>query len=209
VADSGGRDLFISYAGVNRPWVGVDRGAAGGRRVLDGAAGPWDLQGARAQLERALAISEAVLPRHRYVAIWRNNLASVLHQLGDLEGARVQYERALEIAEAALGPDHQTVATIRGNLGSVLAAVKGRRLERTRDGTSRNIGERWLNVNVLSLAPAWAAPPAAPARRPRSKLFLHFPDALSAPWVAPPSLGSAHAPHVGRSRVVGYLQPAS
>jgi tetratricopeptide (TPR) repeat protein len=38
----------------------------------------------------------------------------------DLEGARFQFEQALEISEAALGPDHETVATWRNNLGNVL-----------------------------------------------------------------------------------------
>jgi hypothetical protein len=42
-----------------------------------------------------------------------------------------QYERALAIGEAALGPDHPTVATIRGNLGSVLGPYRRRRPERT------------------------------------------------------------------------------
>ena len=66
-----------------------------------------DLPGAREQLERALAISEAALgPDHPDVGIRRNNLGSVLQALGDLPGAREQYERALAISEAALGPDH-------------------------------------------------------------------------------------------------------
>jgi hypothetical protein len=58
------------------------------------------------------------------VARWRSNLGGVLQALGDLEGARAQLERALAIWEAVLGPDHPTVATIRGNLGSVLSALQ-------------------------------------------------------------------------------------
>jgi hypothetical protein len=54
-----------------------------------------------------------------------------------------QYERALAIGEAALGPDHPTVATIRGNLGSVLGPYRRRRPERTRVRPSRDIAELW------------------------------------------------------------------
>jgi Flp pilus assembly protein TadD len=72
-----------------------------------------------------VAIGEAGLePDHPHVAVWRNDLGSVLQALGDLEGARAQYERALAIGEAALDPDHPTVATIRGNLDGVLGALQ-------------------------------------------------------------------------------------
>jgi tetratricopeptide (TPR) repeat protein len=54
------------------------------------------------------------------VAIWRNNLGSVLRDLGDLEGARVQYERALAISEATLGSNHPDMATQCANLGAAL-----------------------------------------------------------------------------------------
>ena len=40
----------------------------------------------------------------------------MLLDLGDLAGARAQLEAAVQIGEAALGPDHPTVRTIRGNL---------------------------------------------------------------------------------------------
>jgi hypothetical protein len=40
------------------------------------------------------------------------------------EGGEEQEEWALTIGEAALGPDHPTVATIRGNLSGVLQALK-------------------------------------------------------------------------------------
>jgi tetratricopeptide (TPR) repeat protein len=85
------------------------------------------LQG-RAQLtqakdlsQRALAIDEAALgPDHPDVAVRRNNLGSVLLDLGDFTGAKAQLEQALAIDEAALGPDHPAVAVRRNNLGSVL-----------------------------------------------------------------------------------------
>jgi hypothetical protein len=59
------------------------------------------------------------------VGIWRNNLGLVLQDLGDLPGAREQFERALTISEAALGPDHPTVRTMRGNLDSVTTHQRG------------------------------------------------------------------------------------
>jgi hypothetical protein len=43
-----------------------------------------------------------------------------LWDLGDLPGARAELERALTIVEAALGPDHPTVAVLRGDLQRVL-----------------------------------------------------------------------------------------
>jgi Flp pilus assembly protein TadD len=80
-----------------------------------------DLDGARVQMEWALAIDEAALgPDHPDVAALRNNLGRVLQDLGDLEGARMQIGRALAISEAALGPDHPTAVTMRRNLGSLL-----------------------------------------------------------------------------------------
>jgi hypothetical protein len=72
-----------------------------------------------------VAIAEVALgPNHPDVAMWRNNLGSVLQDLGDLEGARAQVERALEIGEAALGPDHRFVATYRNNLGRMLQGLQ-------------------------------------------------------------------------------------
>jgi len=85
-----------------------------------------DLPGAREQLERALAITEAALgPDHPDVATRRGNLGSVLWDLGDLPGAREQLERALAISEAALGPDHPNVRTLRRNLGSITTDERG------------------------------------------------------------------------------------
>ena len=69
-------------------------------------------------------------------------LASYRWSLGIWPVPRAQFERALAVGEAALGPDHPTVATIRGNLGGVLGAIQeapGEDLGRP----SRNIGERW------------------------------------------------------------------
>jgi hypothetical protein len=38
------------------------------------------------------------------VTIWRSNLGTVLHDLGDLTSARTQYERALRSAKPPSGP---------------------------------------------------------------------------------------------------------
>ena len=60
-----------------------------------------DLASARAALERALAIDEAVYgPEHPEVATAVNNLGGVLYAQGDLAGARASFERALAIWEA-------------------------------------------------------------------------------------------------------------
>jgi tetratricopeptide (TPR) repeat protein len=59
------------------------------------------LTDARALLERALAIDEAVYgPDHPEVAAALNSLAQILRGLGDVAGARPLQERALAIDEA-------------------------------------------------------------------------------------------------------------
>ncbi len=98
----------------------------------DGAGGLWnslgyhlndvaDYRGARAALERALAIDEVAFgPEHPNVAIRVNNLGGVLYALGNLAGARAAYERALAIDEATYGSEHHSVAILVNNLGNVL-----------------------------------------------------------------------------------------
>ena len=56
-------------------------------------------------------------PRHRRL----NVLALILQALGDPTAARPLLERALAIAEAAYGPDHPTVAVVRGDLTGLFA----------------------------------------------------------------------------------------
>jgi Tetratricopeptide repeat len=106
---------------------------------------------------------------------WRcDTLGRVLQDVGDLAGARVQYERALAIGEATLGPDHLTVATIRGNLGRVLGAPGGRRPERTqggRLGTLVNPGQHRCFILGLasgSLSCGWTVP--VPLEYPRGTI---------------------------------------
>jgi tetratricopeptide (TPR) repeat protein len=76
---------------------------------------------AKIMLERALAISEAILDSdHPTLAIRLNNLGSILESQGDFVGARALYERALAIDEAAFSPGHPTLAIRLSNLGNVL-----------------------------------------------------------------------------------------
>ena len=74
------------------------------------------LPAARATLERALAIREAVYgPDHLEVAKTLGNLGVVQRELGDLPAARATLERVLAIFQAAYGPDHpDVVRTVRG-----------------------------------------------------------------------------------------------
>ena len=80
-----------------------------------------DYDGARAALERALAIHEQIYgPEHLEVATDVNNLGNVLKDLGNLVRARAALERALAIDERVLGPEHPSVARDVNNLGLVL-----------------------------------------------------------------------------------------
>ncbi len=79
-----------------------------------------DLAGARAALERALAIDEAAFgPHHPNVATDVNNLGMVLQDLGDLAGARAALERALQIRREFLGEDHPRTVMVRNKLRSL------------------------------------------------------------------------------------------
>ena len=79
-----------------------------------------DLEGARASLERALALWREVFgEEHPQVATALNNLGSVQQDLGDLEGARASFERALRIFEQFLPPGHPNIEIVRGNLESL------------------------------------------------------------------------------------------
>ncbi|MCU0838749.1 MAG: tetratricopeptide repeat protein, partial [Rhodospirillales bacterium] len=80
-----------------------------------------DLAGARAALERALAIAVARFgPKDPRVGTVINNLGGVLKAMGDLAGARAHYEGALAIDEAAYDPHHPSIARDVNNIGRVL-----------------------------------------------------------------------------------------
>ena len=80
-----------------------------------------DLAGARAAVERALAIDEKSFgPDHPSVALDVNNLGNVLQAEEDLAGARAAYERALRILEKSLPADHPNIATAREKLRIVV-----------------------------------------------------------------------------------------
>jgi tetratricopeptide (TPR) repeat protein len=79
---------------------------------------------ARALLERALAIKEAVYgPDHPSVAVTLTNLGNAYQELGDRPRAIQLYERALAIDEAGYGPDHPNVAVTLINLGNAYQAL--------------------------------------------------------------------------------------
>ncbi|MDF2744436.1 MAG: ATP/GTP-binding protein [Actinomycetia bacterium] len=110
-------------------------------------------KGAGELYERALAIGEAALgPDHPTVATYRNNLGSVLQDLGDLEGARAQLERALTIGEAALGPDHPDVGIWRNNLGFVLQDLGDLAGARAQFERALTVGEATLGPDHPTVA---------------------------------------------------------
>jgi tetratricopeptide (TPR) repeat protein len=101
------------------------RDLAGTRQLLDKVAGYFEtraeLRKATRLLERARDLAETALgPDHPEVAMYVNNLGTVLQTLGDLAGARAAHERALRIDEASFGPDHSSIARDLNNLGLVL-----------------------------------------------------------------------------------------
>jgi tetratricopeptide (TPR) repeat protein len=85
-----------------------------------------DFAGARAQLERALQISENALgPDHPTIGKRRYNLGRALWELGDFASARTQIEQALQISENALGPDHAQTRRIRHFLNDLPSPGEG------------------------------------------------------------------------------------
>src|SRR5262249_39664063 len=92
--------------------------------LLDGAGAYLRVQArftdAKAQLERALAITEATYgPDHPNVAVGLNSLALILCDLGQPEAARPLQERALAIWESAAEPNDLDI----GIALSVLALI--------------------------------------------------------------------------------------
>jgi tetratricopeptide (TPR) repeat protein len=90
-----------------------------------------DYEGARASLERAIAIDEAwsEVPDERVARSYRR-LAAAARELGDLDAAERAIERALEIDEDIFGPDHPSVfkdlrelALIRDEMGQRTGAL--------------------------------------------------------------------------------------
>jgi tetratricopeptide (TPR) repeat protein len=93
----------------------------------------------------------------------------VLQALGDLTGARAQLEQAVDISEAALGPDHPSMATRRGNLGRVLQALGDLTGAQSQLEQALTIGERALSPDhptVLDLRTALAGIPTTLDGRP-------------------------------------------
>jgi tetratricopeptide (TPR) repeat protein len=83
-----------------------------------------DLEGAKANYERALAIGKAALGSdHPQVAIRLNNLGCVMSALGDLAGAKANYEHAIEIFRRYLGEDHPSTKRASKNLKIIEAKI--------------------------------------------------------------------------------------
>ncbi|MBK8913947.1 MAG: tetratricopeptide repeat protein [Phycisphaerales bacterium] len=79
-----------------------------------------DLPGARASMERAIAIeSKHFAPDHPTFATSYSNLALIQRAQGDLPGARASMERAIEIDSKHFAPDHPTFATRYSNLAMI------------------------------------------------------------------------------------------
>jgi CHAT domain-containing protein/tetratricopeptide (TPR) repeat protein len=134
----------VAFATHNLATILVDLGPAAGSRLLAerarrlrtqsrdalaasltplvGTDPPDSYQGARALLERSLALKEQALgARHRSVALTLAVLATVLRKTGQPEQARTCLERALAIREQALGPSHPDTADTLDRLGELLA----------------------------------------------------------------------------------------
>ena len=75
-----------------------------------------DYAGARPNLERALAIREAVAPRHPDVATTLLFLGLQLTLEGEIAQSRLFLERALSLAETTLRADHPDIALLLRNL---------------------------------------------------------------------------------------------
>jgi hypothetical protein len=87
-----------------------------------------DLNGARAQLERALAGKRRVLPPHHHATIAsQHTLGVVLFRLDDLDGARREMEAALEDARHATEVDEREMEASRKDLEYVLRAFEVRK----------------------------------------------------------------------------------
>lgn len=79
-----------------------------------------DLPGARASMERAIAIAEKNLgAEHPTLATMHSNLSIIQRDQGDLPGARASMGRAIAMKEKHLTPDHPTFGISYSNLGLI------------------------------------------------------------------------------------------
>ncbi len=106
------------------------------RAVVLRTAGDW--AGARAQLERVLAVHERTHgAQDARVAEAAVELAEVVGKAGDLVGARQLLERALEIDEYAFGLEHPKTALVLARLGAL--ALKTGDLDRALEHLERAV----------------------------------------------------------------------
>ncbi|MBX9735577.1 MAG: tetratricopeptide repeat protein [Phycisphaerales bacterium] len=107
-----------------------------------------DLPGARASIERAIAIEQKhFAPDHPTFATRYSNLAIIQQDQGDLPGARASMERAIAIDQKHFAPDHPTLATSYNNLAGIL-----RELKQLPD--ARRYADKAVRIDTLHHGPA-------------------------------------------------------
>lgn len=77
-------------------------------------------QEARPMFEELLGMCDAMLPQgHYYTAIFRNNFAQCLIELGELDAAQRAIERTQPVLEATFGPEHERVERSRARMARI------------------------------------------------------------------------------------------
>lgn len=80
---------------------------------------------AKPMFAELLGMCEAMLPEnHYYTAIFRNNFADCLIELGELDAARDAIDRSQPVLEAVFGPDHERVQRSRERMARIEALLK-------------------------------------------------------------------------------------
>ncbi len=79
-------------------------------------------QEARPMFEELLGMCDAMLPQgHYYTAIFRNNFAQCLIELGELDAAQRAIERTQPVLEATFGSEHERVERSRARMARIEA----------------------------------------------------------------------------------------
>jgi tetratricopeptide (TPR) repeat protein len=112
------------YGNVTNFWLDVLKQDDGNHRANWALAGVFDANG---QTDVAMILAEKALARRPWAAVFRS-LADFHTQAGDYAKAIPMLRRGLELQQAALGPDHEAVLGISGDLAAVLR-LAGQRKE--------------------------------------------------------------------------------